>query len=262
MRISHRWLGHISYRAVHAIASGEITGIEIDKNSEEEFCDACTGAKIHRAPFPDQASNRATEFGERIHADLWGPAQVQSLGGNKYAVDFTDDATRWTEDDYLKTKDQTQAAYERMEMRLKTQSNIQIKILRTDRGTEFSNKKFDQHLAEKGTVRELTVHDTHEQVGVAERLNRTKVELARAMLLDSKLLRFLWAEAMSHAIWIKNRSPTRALNGKTPYATKFGKKPDMSNLVPFGTRTWVKKAKSGKLESRWIPDLLPRRKGG
>ena len=57
----------------------------------------------------------------------------------------------------------------------------------------------------------------HEQVGVIERWNRTKAELARAMLIDSKLPKFLWGEAMSHAAWIKNRSPTCGLDGETPF---------------------------------------------
>jgi hypothetical protein len=97
------------------------------------------------------------------------------------------------------------------------------------------------------------VHDTHEQVGVAERLNRTKTELARAMLIDAKLLRYLWAEAMSHAIWIKNRSPTQALDGRSPYQAHYGEAPDLSKLVPFGMQAWVKIVGAGKLDSHAEP---------
>lgn len=57
-----------------------------------------------------------------------------------------------------------------------TQNKVAIEILRTDCGGEFLNKKFSEHLEAKGTIHELTVHDTHEQVGVAERYNRTKAE--------------------------------------------------------------------------------------
>ena len=31
-----------------------------------------------------------------MHTDVWGPAQVQSLGGPRYYVTFIDDATRKT----------------------------------------------------------------------------------------------------------------------------------------------------------------------
>ena len=69
------------------------------------------------------------------------------------------------------------------------------------------------------------------------------------MLIDSKLPKYLWAAAMSHAAWIKNRSPTRALNGKTPFEARYGEVPDLSKAVPFGTRAWVKIADTGKLNT-------------
>ena len=61
---------------------------------------------------------------------------------------------------------------------LETTQKVRIGILQSDQGTKFKNKKFDEHLAKRGTKCELTVHDMHEQVGVAERLNWTKTELA------------------------------------------------------------------------------------
>ena len=252
---AHRVLGHISYGAAkHAITSGKVTGILLNDNIQESFCEACAQAKPHRKPFPKVAQCRATEYGERIHCDLWGPASVVSIGGYKYCIDFTDDATRWSETNGLKTKDQAQEAYEHFEKQLETQDNAKIKIFRTDRGRELYNKDFDKHLASKGTIRELTVHDTHEQVGVAERLNRMKLELARAMLFDAGLPRFLWLEAIRHAIWIKNRAPTKALvNQITPYEAKYKTKPSFEGVPPFGTPAWTMIVDAGKLDRRAHP---------
>lgn len=252
-REAHRILGHISYPAVrHAIGSGLVQGLELVGDAAEPFCEPCALAKTHRLPFPKEASNRATAVGERVHADLWGPAEVFSLRGMKYTVDFTDDFSRFTDIDFLKTKDQTFAAYKRYEARMKAQHGVTIQKFRTDRGTEFLNEEFDKHLDEKGTVRELTVHDTHEQVGVAERLNRTKLERARAMLFESGLPKFLWEEAIRHAIWLKNRMPTRALKGKTPFEAKTGEKPQLGGVPPFGTPAYVKLVKASKLEYRAV----------
>ena len=251
---AHRALGHIHHAAVkHAVNTGKIQGIEIIDTSDPTFCDACAQAKPHRQPFPDKAKNQAEKFGERIHADIWGPASVRSLGGNTYTLDFVDDATRWTEVHFLRQKSEVLEVYKTFEAAIQTQDDAKIKYLRTDRGAEFTSKSFTSHLAAKGTKQELTVHDTHEQVGVAERWNRTKVELARAMLIDSKLPRFLWGEAMHHAAWIKNRSPTRALNGSTPFQVRYNTAPNLSHLVPFGTRAWVKTVNAGKLEARARP---------
>ncbi len=42
------------------------------------------------------------------------------------------------------------------------------------------------------------------------------------------------AEAINTAAYLRNRSPTVAVKGVTPYKCLFGKKPDVSNLKVFG----------------------------
>jgi hypothetical protein len=247
---AHRTMGHVSLGAVkHAIKTGVTTGIELTDDKEEQ-CEACAKAKPTRKPFPIIAKNRAKEYGERIHADLWGPAAVKSLGGAQYSADFTDDATRFTHIEFLKSKKDVLAVYQKLDARIQTQTHRVIKYLRTDNGGEFKSNIFDAHLAKRGTTRELTVHHTHEQVGVAGRYNRHKADLCRAMLIDSGLPQYLWADAMNHATWIKNRMPTKALEGRSPFQARFGHSPDLSTLIPFGTHTWVKLYKPGKLNSQ------------
>jgi hypothetical protein len=251
MRDAHRLLGHISYQAVrHAIKTGAVVGIDVDLSSPEDFCEACAQAKPHRKPFPTEAENRAKEFGERLIGDTWGPAQVRSIGGNYYSMDLVDDNTRWTHVEFMPAKKGLIDRYKRYEGQLETQHGVKVKFFRVDRGTEFKNKEFNNHLATKGTKWEFTVHDTHEQVGVVERWNRTKIELARAMLVGSGLPRDLWAEAVNHAGWLKNRMPTRALNGGTPFQGRYGKPADLRGLVPFGTECWVKVVGAKKLDRR------------
>ena len=72
------------------------------------------------------------------------------------------------------------------------------------RGGEYLSKEFIKHLAKHGTEQKLTVHDTPEENGVAEVLNRVIVERMRAILHASGLLKFLWGEAVRHVIWLKN----------------------------------------------------------
>ena len=114
-----------------------------------------------------------------------------------------------------------------------------IKILHTDRGGEFLSNEFDDHLAKAGTVRNLTVHDTPEHNGVAERLNRTLLEKVRAMLHASGLPKFLWGEAIKHAVYLKNRTLTRILKDKTPFEALEGRKPNIADLHEFGAKVWV-----------------------
>ena len=54
------------------------------------------------------------------------------------------------------------------------------------------------------------------------------------MLADSKLPKSFWGEALTTATYVCNRSPTTAVNGKTPFEMWTGKKPNVGNLRTFG----------------------------
>ena len=60
------------------------------------------------------------------------------------------------------------------------------------------------------------------------------MEKTRSMLLEAGLPESFWAEAMNTAVYLHNRSPTRSLEGKTPYRAWNGIKPDLSHLNVFG----------------------------
>ena len=105
------------------------------------------------------------------------------------------------------------------------------------------------HQDQRGTVREFTVHDSPPQNSVAERGMRTRAERARALLIASGLSRFLWEEAMKHTTWLQNRTPARALDGKTPYEMVHKKKPHLGGIQEFGVAAYVKDLKAGKLDA-------------
>ncbi len=77
------------------------------------------------------------------------------------------------------------------------------------------------------------------------------------MLHASGLQKFLWGEALKHAVWFKNRTSTRALKGKTPYEMVYGMKPNIRDLHKFGTKVWVHDDRNSKLDGcsqvgRWL----------
>ena len=92
-----------------------------------------------------------------------------------------------------------------------------IKKLTTDNGKEYVSNQFAEFFRKEGIRRELSVEYTPQQNGVAERANRSLTEMARCMLLDAKLPKYLWAEAINTAAYIRNRCPTKLLLNKTPY---------------------------------------------
>jgi transposase InsO family protein len=50
-----------------------------------------------------------------------------------------------------------------------TQYNAHVKIVRTDNGTEYVNKLFDEYLSSFGILHQTTYPGTSEQNGLAER---------------------------------------------------------------------------------------------
>ena len=62
---AHKKLGQIAHSAIkHAIANGQITGIDLDMSSKPEFCEACAKAKSAQQPFLKESKMRAKDFGE------------------------------------------------------------------------------------------------------------------------------------------------------------------------------------------------------
>ena len=130
---AHRKFGHITHTAIrYAVTQNLITGIDLDLNSKPEFCEPCTKAKSARQPFPQESHTRATEFGERVHWDLWGPASVKSLSGHYYAAARIDDATRENQLYFQEKKSETYNSYKRDEAHIETQSGNCIKVSCSD----------------------------------------------------------------------------------------------------------------------------------
>ena len=108
----------------------------------------------------------------------------------------------------MRTKDQVFSKYKLYEAMMLCQCGVHIKSLLSDQGGKYTSTEFNQYLDKQGTRHRYTVHDTPEQNGVAEHLNRTLVEKTRAMLLESNLPKSLWGYAIQHANYIKNRTHT------------------------------------------------------
>ena len=92
--------------------------------------------------------------------------------------------------------------------------------------------EFRTYLKDKGIRHELTVAHSPEQNGVAERMNRTLVESARAMIAHAELPDGYWEKAVSTAAYVRNRTPIK--DDQTPYEQWYGRKPNVTHLRVFG----------------------------
>jgi hypothetical protein len=108
----HCRLGHILPGAIHSLICHDvIKGVKI---TDDDFtsCDLCDYMKTTCKPIKVEcAVVLAMTFREEVHSDMWGPSPLNSLGGHRYYIMFTDDYSQYTWVQLLKTKDKAIVAY-------------------------------------------------------------------------------------------------------------------------------------------------------
>ncbi len=205
-----------------------------------------------RTPFQVRESKRASKSLDLDHSDVCGKTNAPSLGGTQYFLTFIDDFTHYTWIYVLKHKDEVFKCFQEWKYLVENASGRTVKVLRTDNGGEYTSAKFGDFLKCEGIRHERTIPRTPEQNGVAERMNRTLVETMRSMLSDAKLPQTFWGEALSTAVYLRNRSPTKAVRGMTPFEAWTKMKPSVGHLRVFGSDAYahVPKEERRKLDSK------------
>ncbi|GKD07761.1 retrovirus-related pol polyprotein from transposon TNT 1-94 [Tanacetum coccineum] len=134
-----------------------------------------------------------------------------------------------------KTKDEAPAAIINCIKNIQVRLKAIVQNVRTNNGTEFVNQTLREWYENVGITHQTSVARTPQQNDVVERLNRTLVEATRTMLIFSKALLFLWAEAINTACYTQNRSLICLRYNKTPYKLMQDKKPYLSFFHVFGS---------------------------
>lgn len=91
-----------------------------------------------------------------------------------------------------------------------------IKCLRIDCGGEYLSVEFFAFCTENGIKRQMINAYTPQQNGVAERRNRTVMNMVRSIMLAKNMPKTFWAEAVHWIFYVLNRSPTVAVENLTP----------------------------------------------
>ena len=237
----HATLGHASPKLIREIYSRQLAdNMHIsDPPNTDIDCTTCIQAKHHVTPFSDHHFS-ASGLGDVIVSDLWGPSPVTSIHGERYYVSFTDVYSRYSHVTFLKDKTETNKAIQSFVSLFENITKHKICRFHADNGTEFTNSSIKDFFSQKGIQITFSAPYSPAQNGIAERLNRTLLEKARAMLLSHNSPKFLWAEAVNYACQIKNRLPTiKQKHIIIPYHLFWHKKPNYAPLHEFGTTCWV-----------------------
>lgn len=256
LRKWHRRFGHRDPAAIRKLASKKLViGLETQLSDDcDEICECCIKGKLATKSFPRSESTTEKPL-EIIHSDLCGPLPITSAGGNRYILTFIDDYSRYTVIKLLKRKNEVMDAVKDYINCMKTYFERDIKILRTDNGREYINRELQSFLKERSIKHQFTVAYTPQQNGVAERKNRSLIEMARCLLIDAKMDKKYWSEAVLWATYLQNRLPTACID-KTPYELFKGKKPDVSHLRVFGAKVYSLVPRRHKLNNKTIEGIL------
>nr|GEX78592.1 hypothetical protein [Tanacetum cinerariifolium] len=205
----------------------------------DHLCSSCELRKAKRKSFQSKTTPSSKRRLQLLHMDLCDPMRVASINGKKYVLVIVDDYSRYTWTHFLRSKDETPEVLIAFLRLVQRGLHAQVKIVRTDKGTEFLNKTLHAYFAFEGILHQTSVDRTPKQNDVVERRNHTLVEAARTMLSAAKLSLFFWAEAITTACLTQNRSLVIPQHEKTPYHIINDQKPLVKFFHIFGSLCYI-----------------------
>ncbi|TXG46600.1 hypothetical protein EZV62_027900 [Acer yangbiense] len=223
----HKRYGHFNMDVLKYLQEHDmVRDMQAISHTSDDLCDACQLGKMHRKPFSSENVTRAKNKLELVHTDLCGPMSVPTYSQNN--------------------------VFKKFRAMVESESGCKIKKLRSDNGKEYTSNEFNMFCEDMGITHQLTVSYTPQQNGVSEKKNRTVMEMARCLMAEKKLPKNFWAEAVYTAVYLLNKLPTRAVQGKTPIEAWSGVKPSAKHLKVFGSICYshVADAKRSKLDDK------------
>ncbi|GJZ98927.1 retrovirus-related pol polyprotein from transposon TNT 1-94 [Tanacetum coccineum] len=178
----HRKLSHFNFGIFNQLTSKDLVdGLPKFKYNKDQLCSPCEQGKSKKASFPPKLVLSTKSKLELLHMDLCGLMRVAGINGKIYILVIFDDYSRYIWVYFLHTKHEAPDMIIDFINQVQRNLMAQILTIRTDSGTEFKNKKLQAFYAKL-------------------------VEVVQTMLIFSKTLKFLWAEAITTACFTQNRS--------------------------------------------------------
>jgi hypothetical protein len=134
------------------------------------------------------------------------------------------------------------------------QFNAKVQIICNDNGIEYVNNEFMSYISYQGIIHQTTCRGTPPQNGVTERKNRHLLEVARSLMFQMNVPKYLWSEAMMTATYLINCMPSRILGMKLPTELLLGQREFKIPPRVFGCVFFVRdhRPSVGKLDSQAV----------
>ncbi|GJQ98392.1 retrovirus-related pol polyprotein from transposon TNT 1-94 [Tanacetum coccineum] len=206
----HCRLSHLNFGTINQLAKqGLVKGLHKLKYTKDHLCSTCQMGKSKKEYHPGKPKPSTNKKHQMLHMDLCGPMR------------------------FLRMKDEALKIVIKFLKQAQVSLNATVRYLRTDKGTEFLNQTLQNYIEDVGITHTTYTARTLQQNGVVKRRNHTLIEAARTMLIFSKYLLFLWAEAVATACYTQNRSLIHTHYNKTLYEQLRDRKRELKCLYIF-----------------------------
>ena len=145
------------------------------------------------------AETQAEEMLGRVFTDVMGPFRVESLSGFRFCIVFADQYTQFVFVDLLEAKSEALASLKKFVFSVGTPEK-----LRQDNAKELLSEQFKMCCLDAGILQEKTIPKMPQQNSLAQRCNKTLLEMARCLLIDSGVPKMMCGAAILHARTIRN----------------------------------------------------------
>lgn len=246
----HRRVGHASWgrllkmcRAQVTNGVGGISGISSEDLAKAETlvkqCEACIAGKSPRNPLGHRGLEKGKEPGEVLHMDTFyvtlRDPQNNNKKYNEYCLLGTDSYTEGRQVQCTTSLHDLQDGAIQMMRNMHADTKRWPRLIVTDLGTEFDNKKVRDFCREHGIHLQCTPARAKELNGVAEKSVDTVKNHVRAMLEAASVpAQKGWTRAVKHHVYVWNRTHIGALTSKTPYESLYGREPSIAHIGEFG----------------------------
>jgi transposase InsO family protein len=256
--IWHKRMGHMHFDNLVKVSKREaVREMPQITKPTNTLCKHCQQGKQTKTKFKSKEYSTTKPL-EIVHTDLVGPTTTKGLKGERYFMLLVDDYTRMNTVCFLKNKSKAFENFKIYKEMVENEMDSRIKCLRLDNGGEFTSKEFMVYCNNHGIKRQFSVTRTPQHNGVVERKNRIVQEMARTMIMDSKLTKKIWTQAVHTTVHIQNRVMLRNNTDKTPYELWKGRLANVKHFRVFGSKCYIKRedGKMGKFDSRVDKGIL------
>ncbi|KAL0313423.1 UNVERIFIED_CONTAM: hypothetical protein Sradi_5741600 [Sesamum radiatum] len=199
-QIWHARLGHIFKDRIRRLV--DTKSLEIDDLNHLPTCESCLKGKMTKKSFVGQSAI-AKGLLDLVHTDVCGPLSIPARGGFSYFITFTDDHSWYGYVYLMRYKSEAFGRFKEYRFEVENQTNRKIKALRSDRGGEYLSGEFIDYLKENGILSQWTPPGTLQLNGMAERRNRTLLDMTPYEIWHGKPASYKYLRVWGSPAYVK-----------------------------------------------------------